>query len=89
MNKTNNRSQLTLQEAARLLEDTPQHDAELELAHAIEHGTLHANIKRWASEQWEGQQLPGNINRLETWIAHDDFEDWLAGRTQKFPPRQG
>ncbi|MCP5269359.1 MAG: hypothetical protein H6943_10055 [Zoogloeaceae bacterium] len=89
MNATENNSPLSLQEAARLLQDTPQHEAELELAHAIEHGSLHANIKRWASEQWEGQQLPGNINRRETWIARDDFDTWLAGRTLKFPLQQG
>lgn len=71
---------LTLHDAARLLAPDAVHDAEVELAQAIEHGQLHANVKRWATEQWEGRQLPGNINRLETWIARSDFEAWAATR---------
>lgn len=71
---------MTLQEAARLIPSASLHDAEVELAHAIEHGDLHANVKRWATEQWEGRQLPGNINRLETWIERSDFEAWAASR---------
>ena len=73
-------SRMTLHDAAGLLPAASIHDAEVELAHAIEHGTLHADVKRWATEQWEGKQLPGNINRLETWIERSDFERWLARR---------
>lgn len=73
-------SRMTLQDAARLLAAASLHEAEVELAHAIEHGKLPANVKRWATEQWEGRQLPGNINRLETWIERRDFEVWLAER---------
>lgn len=80
MNTPDTADRLTLQEAARLLPATSLHDAEVELAHAIEHGALHANVKRWATEQWEGRQLPGNINRLETWIARADLDAWLARR---------
>ena len=75
-----NTSRMTLHDAARLLPSASLHDAEVELAHAIEHGELHANVKRWATEQWEGKQLPGNINRLETWIERSDFEVWAANR---------
>lgn len=69
---------LSLLEAARLMtSDTlSEHDAEVLLANAIQRGELHANIKRWATEQWEGRQLPGNINRLETYIPRADFEGW-------------
>ncbi|MDQ5879026.1 MAG: hypothetical protein QG638_1760 [Pseudomonadota bacterium] len=80
MQTTKEESRLTLHDAARLLAAASVHEAEVELAHAIEHGTLHANVKRWATEQWEGQQLPGNINRLETWIERRDFDAWVAGR---------
>jgi hypothetical protein len=80
MQTTKEESRLTLHDAARLLAAASVHEAEVELAHAIEHGTLHANVKRWATEQWEGQQLPGNINRLETWIERHDFDAWVAGR---------
>ncbi len=56
------------------------HATEVELAQAIEHGELHANVKRWATEQWEGRQLPGNINRLETFIARSELDAWLSRR---------
>ena len=74
---------LSLHDAALALAAGPdaQHDIEVELAHAIEHGDLHANVKRWATEQWEGKQLPGNINRLETFIARADLDVWLKVRT--------
>ena len=71
---------LTLREAARHLAGNvaeTQHEFEVALAHAIEHGNLHANVKRWATEQWEGQQLPGNINRRETFIARSELDAWL------------
>lgn len=52
-------------------------DAEVIMAHAIEHDELHANVKRWATEQWEGHRLPGNINRQETWIDETELKRWL------------
>lgn len=69
---------LTLVEAANLLVDplTSLHDAEVMLARAIEHGELSASVKRWATEQWEGRQLPGNINRLETLIDRYQLDQW-------------
>ena len=54
------------------------HDCEVLLANAIEHGELKANVKRWATEQWEGRQLPGNINRLETLIERANLAAWQA-----------
>lgn len=80
METTPENSRLTLHEAAHLLPAPSIHDAELELAHAIEDGRLHANVKRWATEQWESGLLPGNINRLETWIERSDFDDWMVLR---------
>ena len=73
---------LSLHEAAQRLAGGPdaQHDIEVALAHAIEHGDLHGNVKRWATEQWEGQQLPGNINRLETYIAQSELDAWQQRR---------
>ena len=77
-------SKQNLQEAAQLIASAtlPAHAAEVMLAEAIEHGELHADIKRWATEQWEGKQLPGNLNRLETFIERGALEAWLAGRGQ-------
>ena len=70
---------LSLHEAAQTLaaEADDLHATEVMLAHAIEHGDLHANVKRWATEQWEGRQLPGNINRLETRIELAELDAWL------------
>ncbi|ATE60461.1 hypothetical protein [Thauera sinica] len=69
---------LSLLEAARLMAGgaLSEHDAEVLLANAIQRGELHANIKRWATEQWEGRQLPGNLNRLETYVEREDFDAW-------------
>ena len=71
---------LTLLEAARQMASATlsEHDAEVALALAIQRGELNADIMRWATEQWEGKQLPGNINRLETRIERADFEAWRA-----------
>lgn len=79
MNVTN---QLSLHDAAKSLSSAADdiHAIEVELAHAIEHGDLHANVKRWATEQWEGNQLPGNINRLETFIDPAELAAWQACR---------
>ena len=72
-------SSVSLEEAAKCLvsDQISKHEAEVMLANAVEHGTLPANIKRWATEQWEGRQLPGNLNRLETRIERSDLEIWL------------
>ena len=69
---------LSLHDAANLLaaDQSSIHETEVRLAHAIEHGELRANVKRWATEQWEGRQLPGNINRLESFIERADLEAW-------------
>lgn len=76
------KSPLNLHEAALSLASSPDaaHDIEVALARAIEHGELHANVKRWATEQWEGKQLPGNINRLETFIDRCELDAWQKGR---------
>ncbi|MDP3540706.1 MAG: hypothetical protein Q8S26_18560 [Azonexus sp.] len=73
-------SSLSLLDAVQLLVTgvVSEHDAEIMLARAIEHGDLPANVKRWATEQWEGKQLPGNINRLETFIERSDLDAWLS-----------
>jgi len=70
---------LSLHDAARLIAPglTSEHEAEVMLARAIEHNELAASVKRWATEQWEGKQLPGNINRLETFIERDELDRWL------------
>ena len=54
------------------------HDAEIRLIRAIEHGELHANVKRWTTEQWDGNQLPGNFNTRETFIERSELDVWLA-----------
>ena len=74
---------LSLHEAAQLIATDllSERDAEVMLAHAIEHNKLRANVKRWATEQWEGKQLPGNINRLETFIERADLDLWLKTGT--------
>ncbi|MDP2880690.1 MAG: hypothetical protein Q8N89_03800 [Azonexus sp.] len=73
---------LSLHDAALALATGPdaEHEVEVELAHAIEHGELRANVKRWATEQWEGRQLPGNINRLETFIERAELDAWQRRR---------
>jgi hypothetical protein len=78
MNNLKSKTTLSLSDAAELLVTglVSAHDAEVILAHAIEHGELQANVKRWATEQWEGRQLPGNINRLETLIERIDLDAW-------------
>ncbi|QEL64485.1 hypothetical protein OTERR_10090 [Oryzomicrobium terrae] len=73
---------LNIHEAAQVLVQAAfsTHDAEVALAQAIEHGELHANVKRWASEQWAGKQLPGNIVPVETFIERTDLNAWLAAK---------
>lgn len=72
------KTRLSLLEAAQLIasESSAVHDVEAEIARAIEHGQLQASVKRWATEQWEGKQLPGNINRRETYIELSELEAW-------------
>ncbi len=74
---------LSLREATELLagESLSFHDAEVALIHAVEHGELNANIKRWATEQWDGSGLPGNINQQETLIERADLEAWRKSRS--------
>ena len=38
------------------------------------------NVKRWATEQWDGPLLPGNINPRETHIERSDLDAWRSGR---------
>lgn len=73
---------LSLHAAALSLAAGPNdvHDIEVAMAQAIEHGELRANVKRWATEQWEGRQLPGNINRLETFIEAAELAAWHSRR---------
>lgn len=71
---------LSVHEAAMLLasDEGGQRAAELRLAHAIDHGDLRANICRWATEQWQGDGLPGNIDRMRTFVDRVDLDAWLA-----------
>jgi hypothetical protein len=39
----------------------------------------HANVKHWATEQWDGALLPGNINPRETHIERSDLDAWRSG----------
>ena len=77
-NATDNGTTLTLRDAAHLLggEGRSTHDAEVVLANAIQQCELHANVRRWATEQWDGPLLPGNINPRETHIERSDLEAW-------------
>lgn len=77
-----NENTLTLIEAAQLLKGPAgdSHDAEVLLAEAIESGCLHASVKRWATEQWEGRLLPGNINPRETHIERAALLVWQSSR---------
>ncbi len=71
---------LSLYEAAQLLSSEARtvECAERMLIRAIEHGELPANIKRWGTEQWDGDQLPGNISPKETLIERADLAAWQA-----------
>ena len=74
---------LSLDEAAQFLasESVSVYDVEVDLIHAIEHGKLPANIKRWSTEQWDDKRLPGNINARETLIERADLEAWKKSNT--------
>lgn len=79
-NATENGAPLTLREAAKSLagKGMSAHDAEVLLANAIQHCELHANVKRWATEQWDGPALPGNIDPRETYIERSDLDAWRS-----------
>jgi len=71
---------LSLHQTAQMLA-TPSlsvRDAEVRLALAIDRGELVADILRWATEQWEGERLEGNIDRMRTFIERADLEAWLS-----------
>lgn len=82
MDFAKSQTRLSLHDAAQFLLTglISEHDAEVILANAIEHGDLRANIKRWSTEQWEGEKLPGNLCRRETFIERADFESWQKSR---------
>lgn len=71
---------LSLHQAAQMLAGTSLsvRDAEVRLALAIDRGELVADILRWATEQWEGERLEGNIDRMRTFIERADLEAWLG-----------
>ncbi|WP_153147073.1 hypothetical protein [Dechloromonas sp. H13] len=73
---------LSLHQAAQLLASASLsvRDAEVRLALAIDRGELPANILRWATEQWEGERLEGNIDRMRTFVARADLDAWLAAQ---------
>ncbi len=76
------KSTLSLHDAARLLSSdaVSLRSAEIELALAVDRGELPADILRWATEQWEGERLEGNIDRMRTFIERSDLDAWLAAR---------
>ena len=71
---------LSLHKAAQMLATSSLsvRDAEVGLALAIDRGELVADILRWATEQWEGERLEGNIDRMRTFIERADLEAWLS-----------
>ncbi len=75
-------SPLSLHQAAQLLTSSSLsvREAEVQLALAIDRGELAANILRWATEQWEGERLEGNIDRMRTFIERADLDSWLNGK---------
>ena len=77
-----NPATLSLREAAQLLSDEGLglHEAEILLASAIQRCELHADVMRWATEQWDGRHLPGNINGRQTRIERADFDVWRSHR---------
>lgn len=82
LEQLNAKATLSLHEAALLLatETMPVRATEQLLAHAIDRGELPASILRWATEQWAGDQLQGNIDRMRTHIERRDLDAWLQTR---------
>lgn len=80
MQALNNKSRLTVHEAAQLTSADASGVKEMEkrLAHAIDRGELPADIVRWSSEQWDGGHLDGNIDRTRTMLNRDDLNAWLV-----------
>ena len=80
--------ELSLLDAARLLvSDTLSlRDAEVLLADDIQRGKLQANVRRWGAGQWDGRQLPGNINRLETRIRRSALDAWRNAHPEPLQP---
>ena len=78
---------LSVHDAARLLSSDAAslRAAEIQLALAIDRGELPANILRWATEQWEGERLEGNIDRMRTLIQRADLDTWLQCRHLSLP----
>lgn len=72
------KDRLSVHEAATLIASDAEaiRDAEVRIAHAIEHGALPADIFRWATEQWQGDGLPGNIDRMRTFVSRTDLDTW-------------
>jgi hypothetical protein len=75
-----NKISLTIHEAALLMvsETLTLSDAEVLLSQAVDRKQLPASIMRWASEQWDGERLEGNIDRTRTLIERQDMNAWLA-----------
>lgn len=71
---------LTVHEAALLIASPglSAEAAEMQLSHAIDRGELAASITRWATEQWDGERLEGNIDRARTRLARCDLDRWLG-----------
>ena len=86
---------LSLEEAAQLLgtESLSVHDAEVSLIHAIEHGMLAANIKRWSTEQWDDKQFLATSMRVRpgssepTWKHGRRAIPWPDGFRQTTQPK--
>lgn len=73
------KDRLSVHEAALLIAADADaiRDAEVRIARAIEHGNLRADIFRWATEQWQGEGLPGNIDRMRTFVERSDLDAWM------------
>jgi len=78
---------LSLHQAAQMLTTASLsvREAEIRLALAIDRGELVANVLRWATEQWEGERLEGNIDRMRTFIERADLEAWLNAGGEPCP----
>lgn len=78
---------LSIHQAALLLcaGGGPVRETEVRLARAIDHGDLPADILRWATEQWAGEQLPGNLDRTRSFIRRADLDAWLARQDSTGP----
>lgn len=74
------KTRLSVHEAALLIAPDAGSVAatEVRIARAIEHGNLPADIFRWATEQWHGDGLPGNIDRQRTFVERCDLDAWRA-----------